>query len=231
MAFLSYPRWCGESRRQTPTAPATTSRRPCPPCSQITSITVAPLPERGRSCQRSSETPRPACGTSGCAIRQFSNSAENHSPPDLMTSSARSVRGDEALLVDAADVTGAQPAGIELGYVVPVIRASSQAHQTSTSPTALPSLGGTWPSSSVIRVSTPARTGWLVMECPMLVVRGARWRPGHGGQRRCFRHAPQLPNLDIVLVLEGTHQRFRNRHDPQATRPQCRDQGPSLGNA
>lgn len=61
-------------------------------------LTVAPsrttTTASGRSCQRSSGTPTTAASsTSGCAIRQFSNSTEEiHSPPDLMTSLARSVR-------------------------------------------------------------------------------------------------------------------------------------------
>ena len=47
----------------------------------------------GRSCQRGSGTPMTlASTTSGCAIKWFSSSTELiHSPPDLITSLARSV--------------------------------------------------------------------------------------------------------------------------------------------
>ncbi|COU63507.1 Uncharacterised protein [Mycobacterium tuberculosis] len=122
-------------------------------------------------------------------------------------------QGDEALLVDAADVTGAQPAGIELGLVTsPVIRASNPGPANLHLANGVAVVG----QHLAIVVDDPGlhpahRLALSDAECPMLVVRGARWRPGHGGQRRCFRHAPQLPNLDIVLVLEGAHQRFRNR--------------------
>src|ERR1700757_4722197 len=47
----------------------------------------------GRSCQRSSGTPTTAASSTwGCPTRQFSNSTDEiHSPPDLITSLARSV--------------------------------------------------------------------------------------------------------------------------------------------
>ena len=71
----------------------------------------------GRSPHFGSGTPTTeASMTSGWAMRAFSRSTELiHSPPDLMTSLARSVSSRKPSGGQRADVAGAQPAVVELG--------------------------------------------------------------------------------------------------------------------
>src|SRR5439155_1757016 len=101
-----------------------------------------------------------APSTSGCAMRAFSSSTEEiHSPPDLMTSLARSVIWMKPLAstVPTSPVRS-QPSwnlsSAASRWYAPVIHGP----RTSISPADLPSQGRTRPASSTMRSSTPATT-------------------------------------------------------------------------
>src|SRR5580693_3257522 len=129
---------------------------------------------------------------------------------------------DEASFVDATHVAGAKPAGVEFRLVVPPIVGTGDPGTANFHLTdGLAVVGQHLP----VVVDDPGfhtayRLTLARTERPVLVLRGARRRPGHGGHRRGFGHAPQLADLNAVFVLEGTHQRHQHgraaaRHYPQ----------------
>src|SRR6476660_2021897 len=115
----------------------------------------------GRSPQRSSGTPTThASSTAGCAISAFSSSTELiHSPPDLITSLARSVRirypSGESM---PTSPVRSQPSWNLSGSADSSPRYRSVIHgpRTTTSPTDSPSAGSDSPSGPTIRVATAA---------------------------------------------------------------------------
>ena len=144
----------------------------------------------------------------------FSSSTELiHSPPDLMTSLARSVICRYPFGGDGADVAGAQPAVVELlGGRVPPVRGGDPrtSHLDLADVAAVP---GQLPAIVVDDAQLHAGDGAPGLGAPVELLGAPRSHVGRGVADRADRghlgHAPPLDEAEAVALLEPLHERAR----------------------
>ena len=138
---------------------------------------------------------------------------------------------DESAVVDAADISGAQPAVVKLRFVGVLVIGSGDPRSTNFQlPHRLPIIG----QHGVVVVDDagldPAQgPPGGVAQRPVHLLIDVGGRAGDSGQRRGLGHPPGLADLDAEEILELFHHRSRNRGTPAGHHSQRRNVAAGMG--